>query len=279
MIKHHFHNFLSPAKLNLGLKIVGKREDGYHLLKSVFCLIDLFDEIEIQVTNNGKVSLIEHNQAWFYKNDLAYKAAVLLHEQLPNSNLGANIRIKKIIPSGSGMGGGSSNAATTLIALNQLWNINLDKPTLIKLGTTLGADVPFFIYGKNALVSGIGEQFEPLNIAKTYFVIIKPSFNISTKTIFTDLDFNTDNQLDNLSSELLLNNKENDLLAVANKIYPQLKTIYNDLSTFGKPALTGSGSALYLSFNDKQHALSVYNKIKINYNSFIAQSIKQSPLY
>jgi len=279
MIKNKFYHYLSPAKLNLGLKIVGRRDDGYHLLKSIFCLIDLFDEIEIQVTDNGKISLIEHQQAWFYQTDLAYRAAVLLHQHLQNSQLGANIRIKKTIPSGSGMGGGSSNAATTLIALNKLWQANLSKAQLMALGATIGADVPFFIFGETALVTGIGEKLQAFSMPTSYFVIIKPSFPISTKNIFQNLNFSQTQPMAEITTTSLLIDKENDLFAVAQRIYPQLKLIYDDLSTYGQVAMTGSGSALYISFDNKQQASTVYHQLKSKYNAFLSQSIQYSPLY
>ena len=176
---YQFHSVLSPAKLNLGLKVIGKRPDGYHLLKSVFCLIDLYDKIDIQITLNGKVSLIEHQQAWFYQKDLAYKAAILLQEY-SGCTKGANIKIKKVIPSGAGMGGGSSNAATVLIILNHLWETGLTTDELLGLGAQLGADVPFFIRGRNALVEGIGEIITPIELPELYFVIIKPDFHAPT---------------------------------------------------------------------------------------------------
>lgn len=273
---YQFHNVLSPAKLNLGLKIVGKRQDGYHLLKSVFCLIDLCDAIDIQLTENGKISLVEHNQAWFYQRDLSYKAAKLLQDYT-GTTFGANIKIKKVIPSGAGMGGGSSNAATVLIILNQLWKTHLDVNTLAKLGIQLGADVPFFIYGKNALVEGIGEIITPITIPKTYFVIIKPEFHIPTKEIFNalELDLTNINQ-DNFTIEWLLTQKINDLELAAKKTYPQLNDIFNELEQYGTPIMTGSGSCVYIAFNDKNIAKDVAKKLESRYNTFLAASLPES---
>ncbi|MDD3266976.1 MAG: 4-(cytidine 5'-diphospho)-2-C-methyl-D-erythritol kinase [Burkholderiales bacterium] len=273
---YKFHNVLSPAKLNLGLKIVGKREDGYHLLKSIFCLIDLFDIIEIQITENGKISLIEHEQAWFYQKDLSYKAAKLLQEHT-RSTLGANIKIKKVIPSGAGMGGGSSNAATVLIVLNQLWQTNLDKEELSALGVKLGADVPFFIHGKNALVEGIGEIITPIEIPELYFVIVKPSFHIPTKDIFQALDVNfAEVNEQEITSKWLLTKKVNDLETPAKKIYPQLNEVFSELKQYGTPIMTGSGSSIYLTYSDKNIAKDVAKKLEARYNTFLAASLPES---
>ena len=204
---YQFHSVLSPAKLNLGLKVIGKRPDGYHLLKSVFCLIDLYDKIDIQITLNGKVSLIEHQQAWFYQKDLAYKAAILLQEY-SGCTKGANIKIKKVIPSGAGMGGGSSNAATVLIILNHLWETGLTTDELLGLGAQLGADVPFFI-------------------------------RAPTKDVFAalELDFEQCNTKNILTTQLI-SQKENDLEAAVRKIYPQINDIFSELNQYGKAVMT-----------------------------------------
>lgn len=273
-----FHSVLSPAKLNLGLRIVGKREDGYHLLKSVFCLIDLCDMIDIQITQNGKISLIEHNQAWFYQKDLSYKAAILL-QKVTGSKLGANIKIKKVIPSGAGMGGGSSNAATVLVILNQLWNTGLSKAQLMELGLQLGADVPFFIQGKNALVEGIGEKITPIEIPETYFVIIKPKFHIPTREVFTNLVVNFDSiDTQKITINELIENKLNDLEPVVRQLYPNSNDIFSELNQYGNAVMTGSGSCIYLSFSDKLIAKRVANILTSRYNTFLAASLPESPV-
>jgi 4-diphosphocytidyl-2-C-methyl-D-erythritol kinase len=273
---YKFHSVLSPAKLNLGLRVVGKRDDGYHLLKSVFCFIDLCDIIDTQITTNGKISLIEHNQAWFYQKDLSYKAAKLLQE-FTNCNLGANIKIKKVIPSGAGMGGGSSNAATVLLVLNQLWNTNLSILQLHNLGMQLGADVPFFISGKNALIEGIGDIITPIHIPQLYFVIIKPQFHIPTKDVFTnlDIDFSRISSQD-ITIDELISQKTNDLEISAKKIYPQLNDIFSELKQFGTPTMTGSGSCIYFTFSDKNIAKELAKKLETRYNIFLAASLPVS---
>lgn len=270
---YQFHNVLSPAKLNLGLRIVGKRDDGYHLLKSVFCLIDLCDQIEIQLTQNSKISLIEHQQAWFYQKDLSFRAAKLLQEHT-KSKFGANIKIKKVIPSGAGMGGGSSNAAAVLIVLNQLWETNLSCKELMHLGLQLGADVPFFIQGRNALVTGIGEIIQPIEIPQLYFVIVKPDFHITTKNVFCslNLDFQAIRE-DLITAQDLIEQKTNDLETVVKIIYPQINDIFSELNQYGNAVMTGSGSCVYLSFTDKNEAKKVANILHSSYNTFLAASL------
>lgn len=273
-----FQIFLSPAKLNLGLRVIGRRADGYHLLKTVFCLIDLFDQIATQITDQDKVSLVGHNQAWSYQKDLAYQAAMLLKE-FSQTKLGVNIRINKLIPSGGGMGGGSSNAATILLALNQLWNINLPLEQLMTLGTQLGADVPFFIFGRNALGTGIGDQLTAIDIPETHFVIINPKFRIPTKNIFTNLKLNFDQIDPNLiTAEQLLHDKTNDLEITARQLYPQLNAIFNELSQYGKAYMTGSGSSIYFAFNDKNMAKKLANILQARYNTYLATSLVSSPV-
>ncbi len=273
-----FVTYLAPAKLNLGLKITGKRNDGYHFLKTVFCLIDLYDEVNIQITENGKISLVEHKQAWPFTDDLSYRAAVLLQEY-SGAIYGANIKLNKTIPSGAGLGGGSSNAATVLLVLNKLWGLNLDKNELIRLGATLGADVPFFIYGENALATGIGDIFNPIDIPEQYFILVKPSFHIPTKNIFAHLniDFTHIDEI-NITAENLIMHKQNDLFKVATKLYPQLQNIVNDLSEYGTPAMTGSGSVIYLSFFDKNIAKKVAKILESSYNTYLVKRLKESPL-
>ncbi len=280
-MRNAFKTYLAPAKLNLGLKIVGKRKDGYHLLKTIFCLINVFDEIDIQTTLNGKISLIEHNQAWNYKLDLTFRAAAYLQEYAKNigvdtQQMGANIKIRKVIPSGGGMGGGSSDAATVLNALNSLWGLYLSSDVLSQIGLTLGADVPFFIYNKHAFATGIGEVLKDITLPHMYFVIIIPHFPIPTKNIFNNLTIeHINNNCDKeITEEYLINTHENDLLSIATKLYPQLQSIISDIAKYGygAPHMTGSGSVLYLNFNNKESAYGAYMQIKDKYNVLLTDN-------
>lgn len=272
-----FVTYLSPAKLNLGLKVVGKRSDGYHLLKTIFCLIDLFDLINIQIIDSAKISLINHQQAWSYTKDLTYKAAKLLQE-VSGCKLGANIKVNKVIPSGAGLGGGSSNAATILIALNHLWQLNLPQSDLINLGRQLGADVPFFIHGKNAYATGIGDEFADIELPPMYFLLIKPNFHIPTRDIFATLNLNQ-LFLDTITPDFLLNSMENDLQPAAIKLHPKLGEIIKDLANFGKAIMTGSGSVVFLRFNDQNSANKVAQLLGKSYNTYLVKSMDTSPTF
>lgn len=276
--KEEFVSYLSPAKLNLGLKIVGKRNDGYHLLKTIFCLIDLYDTVKIQVTNDSKVSLINHTQVWPHETDLGFRAANLLQE-ISKTRLGANIIIDKAIPVGAGLGGGSSNAATVLIALNHLWQLNLTNSELINIGRSLGADVPFFIYGKNAYASGIGDEFTPINLAQRYFVLVKPEFQIPTAKIFAKFSLDTNSDFAFINPEYLLNTLNNDLEAVAIAMYPQLKKIINNLAQNGKFIMTGSGSTLFMQFNNYENANKVAHELRKSYNTYLVKSMDVSSVF
>ncbi|MBP9742075.1 MAG: 4-(cytidine 5'-diphospho)-2-C-methyl-D-erythritol kinase [Burkholderiales bacterium] len=276
--KSKFISYLSPAKLNLGLKIVGKRSDGYHLLKTIFCLIDLYDRIKIEVTNDSKITLVGHNQMWPYETDLGFKAASLL-QKISGTNFGANIIIDKVIPVGAGLGGGSSNAATVLTALNYLWQLNLNNNELIDIGRSLGADVPFFIYGKNAYAGGIGDEFTPINLAQRYFVLVKPEFQIPTPKIFAAFKLDLNNDFSFINSEYLLNTLSNDLEEVAITVYPQLKKIINNLAQNGKFVMTGSGSTLFMQFDDLENANKVAYALRKSYNTYLVKSMDVSPIF
>lgn len=271
--------FLSPAKLNLGLKIVGKNKDGYHLLKTIFCLIDLFDEIQIQITHNGKISLIEHDQAWPYNTDLSYRAAKSLQEA-SKTRYGANIRIKKTIPSGGGLGGGSSNAATVLCVLNNLWQLYKSNEYLTELGKELGADIPFFIHGKNAIAGGTGEIFTDIHLPQQYFVLICPKFHLKTAKVFQNYKYIAEDK--NIDADYLFNTLENDLLPIAIKLKPGLAVILEQLEVFGKVAMTGSGSSLYLRFHEADTAKKIAKKIaeisQNKYNTYLVKGLAVSPV-
>ena len=266
----------APAKLNLFLHVVGKRADGYHLLQSVFTLIDWADTLHFERRSDGQ--LARHDRgASLPEDDLCLRAARLLRQET-GCTQGADILIDKRLPSGAGMGGGSSDAASTLIALNRLWDLNLPRRRLLALGLKLGADVPFFIGGHNALVEGIGEQLRPVTLPPMQFAVLKPPVSISTQQIFSsphlamseslaivagfpahnDLGLN----LGNLGSNLLGNNLNrsfgrNDLQNAAEAASQEVVEALNLLKkTFGNSRMTGSGSAVFARVNGEKSILS-----------------------
>ena len=263
--------------MNLGLKIVGKDANNYHLLNTVMCMVNLYDELVFNVVNDGTISIPNHQYDWNINDDLVYRAAKLLQE-FTGSQYGVEIELNKLIPVGSGLGGGSSNAATTLLCLNYLWNTGVSKEDLHKLGLALGADVPFFLHGKNSFATGIGDVFTDINLPKEYFVLIVPKINIATKTIFHHVKFN-EGTLPDYDMYKLSSSYENDLFDVAVDVYPELKKVVQELSEYGKISMTGSGSGIYLVYDNKFYADSVAAEIKSKYNNtFVLQKLQESPL-
>ena len=240
----------APAKLNLFLHITGQRADGYHLLQSVFMLLDWCDMLHFELRpgdkTGGKISR-EDLTSPLPDDDLVLKAARAL-QSASGATQGAHIRIAKSIPAQAGMGGGSSDAATTLLALNRLWDLRLTKTELAQIGLTLGADVPFFIQGDHAWVEGIGEQISPIALPKAHFLVVKPESGLSTQAIFTDPALKRDSQ-NAIISGFAANPfcfGRNDLQAVAQKLCPDVSTALNWLENLGlQPRMTGSGSAVF----------------------------------
>lgn len=247
----------APAKLNLFLHITGRRTDGYHLLQSVFMLIDWCDTLNFETRLHGKLSR-EDLTTTLPDDDLVLKAARAL-QTATGSALGAHISIAKSIPAQAGMGGGSSDAASALLALNRLWKLNLTKLQLAHIGLKLGADVPFFIHGSNAWVEGIGDQITPIDVPKAHFLVVKPESGLSTQAIFSDPALKRDSQ-NAIISGFAANPfgfGRNDLQAVAQKLSPDVSTALNWLGKQGsgqglQPRMTGSGSAVFAHVSEDE---------------------------
>lgn len=256
-------NVPSPAKLNLFLHITGRRDDGYHLLQSVFMLIDWCDELSFELRQDGSLSRSDMGDAHLPPEDLCLRAAKALQDAT-GCKLGVHITLNKRIPAEAGMGGGSSNAATTLIALNRMWGLDLSRAELARIGLSLGADVPFFIGGGNAWVEGVGEQLTLVSLPAARFVVIKPPGGASTQRIFASPDlarntkaatiqgFAANGADDSLKSvtrldlQKILHNGHNDLQAVAQAICPDIGLCLDWLSEQGlQGRMTGSGTAVF----------------------------------
>ncbi len=240
------HNVLAPAKLNLFLHITGRRADGYHLLQSVFMLIDWCDTLHFDVKLDGTIQRIDLNTP-LPADDLIVRAARAL-QSASGTTLGAEIRIDKQIPAQAGMGGGSSDAATTLLALNKLWGLNWPVSKLLPLGLALGADVPFFLHGHNAWVEGIGEKISPVLVPPSRFVVIKPNAGIETARIFGSpaLERATKTATIFDFAAQPYDFGRNDLQPVAQALCPEIEMALQWLQSFGlKPRMTGSGSAVF----------------------------------
>ncbi|MFI3256371.1 MAG: 4-(cytidine 5'-diphospho)-2-C-methyl-D-erythritol kinase [Psittacicella sp.] len=275
---------LSPAKINLFLYINNKRADGYHNIQTLFHFIELFDILTFEVDfKNESISIHSNfNNIISIENNIIYKAAKILKEKYCIKN-GIKISLTKNIPFGAGLGGGSSNAATTLIALNKLWGINAAPNELKELGSILGADVNIFLDGRTSIANGIGNLFNPINIEEKYYVIVKPNTSISTKYIFQHNDLKRDSSVKN-KQELLNSKYRNDFEPLIIKLYKDIKNTLNTLKTFDSNArLTGSGSCIFASFNSLKEANIAYNNLtnlkNLNIeNCFIAKGMNTSPL-
>jgi len=277
--KNGYIKYLAPAKINLFLKIINKRSDGYHNLQSIFQNINLYDEIYIKLRNDGKINL--HNTAVQIPKelDLGYKAAKIL---LADTEIGADIVIDKNIPVGSGLGGGSSDAATILMALNSLGSINFKKNKLMKLGLNIGADVPFFIFGKNAWVEGVGEKLSPVEAPESTFFICVPDLSISTQSIFNSFELTKPSiplKIATYFDGEIYDSAKNDLEGTVIKKHKEIADLLSWLKNFGFARMSGSGSSVFIKVKDENEARLVDNdkgKPK-NIKSFIVKGLSTHP--
>ncbi|OWF66601.1 4-(cytidine 5'-diphospho)-2-C-methyl-D-erythritol kinase [Polynucleobacter hirudinilacicola] len=256
----------SPAKLNLFLHIIGRRSDGYHLLQSVFQLIDWCDTITLKAIPQNEVRRVNPIPGVPPEQDLVVRAAKLLKEfcQLDG---GVEIELQKEIPMGAGLGGGSSDAATTLIGLNALWKLQLDKETLAQLGLQLGADVPFFIHGQNAFVEGIGEKIRGLELENRDFLVIFPKQGITTASIFQDSGLTRDHAQITIDGFLASpwSDLSNDCQAVAVRICPEVKQALDWISqavSGSEPRMSGSGSSVFAVLDPKTNTAKLENLLQ-----------------
>ena len=245
------HNVLAPAKLNLFLHITGRRDDGYHLLQSVFMLIDWCDTLHFDVRDDGVIEREDVTVA-LPADDLVVRAAQSL-QRASGTPLGAHIAIEKHIPAQAGMGGGSSDAATTLLTLNRLWGLHWPLSKLMPLGLALGADVPFFLGGHNAWVEGIGEKMTPIDLPAARFAVVKPNAGLETAKIFRspELQRATETATMPVFAVNHYGFGRNDLQPVAQALCPEMTEALQWLSSFGlSPRMTGSGSAVFARLHD-----------------------------
>lgn len=240
------YDICAPAKLNLFLHITGRRSDGYHLLQSVFMLVDWCDTLHFEVRPDGKISREDLGYP-LPVDDLIVRAARAL-QCINRTALGAHIGVEKRIPAQAGMGGGSSDAASTLLALNRLWNLNYPLEKLSEIGLQLGADIPFFLGGHNAWVEGVGEKMTPISLPASTFLVVKPAAGLETKLIFLDPDLKRDGQTAIISgfATNYFDYGRNDLQSVAEKLCPAVSQALQWLEGVGlRGRMTGSGSAVF----------------------------------
>ena len=293
MTSSSFSSFLSPAKLNLFLHITGRNADGYHLLQTIFRFIDLYDTLHIKPTANGVIRRINEVTGVSEAHDLCLRAARLL-QTYSGSHMGVDIALEKHIPLGGGLGGGSSNAATTLLALNQLWGLQLGNEELMFLGKQLGADVPVFINGHNAWGEGIGDVLFPLRLPPACYVVITPPIEVSTARVFEDFQLTSQakpkrmhrlctdagqSPSGNYQAYLATLGLHNQLEARVGRLYPQVAEVLTWLRQFGVASMSGSGASLFLETPNLAYADSVCQQRPRNTSGFVVSGIDVHPLY
>lgn len=274
-----FKEFLAPAKLNLFLHVVSKRTDGYHNIQTVFQLISLYDHIFIKTNTSGNIRRISGHHAIQECDDLTIKAAQILKPFCENQS-GADIFIKKNIPMGGGLGGGSSDAATTLIALNALWQCHLSQKKLQELAIKLGADVPFFVFGQNAWAEGIGEKLTPFSITMRDYLVIAPNETVSTREVFESLELTKDRiplKIAGFSDELDLKNLANDLEKGVLKKFKGIALVFDWLEQFGQAKMTGSGSCIFIPLNSIDIGKEILEKKPQDTEGFIVKGLNSHP--
>ena len=270
----------APAKLNLFLHVVGRRADGYHLLQSAFALIDAADRVRFAVRADGGIARVNELAGVPPESDLVVRAARLLKAET-GTPLGADIEVEKKLPLSGGLGGGSSDAATTLIVLNRLWDTGLDRASLQALGGRLGADVPFFVFGRDAWVEGIGESLTPLSLPPAWYVVLVPPVAVPTAEIFAapELTRNTEAlKIEDFSAQQGQVRFRNDLEAVVVSRYPPVREHLEWLAGQGGGRLTGSGACVFARFEDREAAGRVLEKLPGPMTGFVARGIGEHPL-
>ncbi|HSS26609.1 MAG TPA: 4-(cytidine 5'-diphospho)-2-C-methyl-D-erythritol kinase [Usitatibacter sp.] len=282
-------DYPAPAKLNLFLHVVGRRADGYHLLQSAFTLIDLSDTLRFRVRDDGAIHRVSDVAGVPATQDLVVRAALLLKEA-SGTALGADIEVEKRIPIGGGLGGGSSDAATTLLALNSTWKTGFDREALAEIGAGLGADVPFFIFGRNAWAEGIGDRLRALEMAPSWYVVLVPPVQVPTQAAYTAPELTRDTEalkmedFSAFAAGFSLGKAQgglhNDLESVVAARFPAVCEHLEWLRKHAKLArMTGSGCCVFAPFEDRDAAQRVIEALPASMHGFVAQGLGVHPLH
>ncbi len=274
--------WLAPAKLNLFLHVTGRRDDGYHTLQTAFIFLDYYDYLTFELNKSGRITRIDLENSIdlaLPEDDLCVLAARLL-QQTANVSQGVTIYLRKRIPAGAGLGGGSSDAATVLIALNQLWQAGLSHLELIELARQLGADVPVFVHGENTLAEGVGDLFQPLAVPEQIYCVLIPQIHVSTAHIFSDSSLTRDTPIKTIRGSLPPG-LTNDLQAVTCRQYPVVKQALQYLQQFGEARMSGTGASVFLPCDTLKAAEKIYHEWPARkngqLNGFVARSLLRHP--
>ncbi|HEX7954747.1 MAG TPA: 4-(cytidine 5'-diphospho)-2-C-methyl-D-erythritol kinase [Burkholderiales bacterium] len=269
--------FPAPAKLNLFLHVVGRRGDGYHLLQTAFRFIDFGDELTISERADGDIRRTTPLPGVAPDQDLTVRAARALQRETGCSK-GADIGLLKRVPLGGGLGGGSSDAATTLIALNRLWGTGLSRQRLQQLGLQLGADVPVFVFGKNAFAEGVGERLQPLQLPPAWYLVLVPELAVSTAEIFSDAELTRNTNAITIAA-FSVGHGRNDLEPVVCRRYPQVARHLEWLRRYGDARMTGSGACVFCAFGSEAQARQVLSQLPADMHGFVARGLDGHPLW
>jgi len=267
----------APAKLNLFLHITGRRDDGMHNLQTLFQFLDYSDEIAARCRQDGNIYLQENELALASEDNLIVRAAKRL-QKLSKTPLGVDLRLTKRLPVGGGLGGGSSDAATTLVLLNEIWRCGFSRQQLADIGLKLGADVPIFIHGQAAWAEGVGEQFSPVAPPQPWYFVIQPTISVSTAEVFCASELTRDCPPITIR-DFLAGHTSNVFEPVVRQRYPEVDNALNWLGNYAVARMTGTGSCIFAAFESEQQAKAVQVELPEKWNSFIAQGCNQSPLY
>ena len=267
----------APAKLNLFLHVTGRRDDGYHELQTLFQILDWGDEVRVRPDRSGRLRRVGDGYGVPEDADLVIRAARLLQSETGATG-GAELEVVKRVPIGSGLGGGSSDAATVLLVLNRAWGCGLNEDELADLGARLGADVPVFVRGTSAIGSGIGERLDPVRLGERHYVLVFPGFPVATAEVFGDAALRRDAPL-LTALECLAATGSNDCEAVVRRRYPEMDRALRALARWGQPSMTGTGSGIFIPMPSQEAAIRSAREIKNLYNSRAVQGVDRSPLH
>ena len=269
--------FPAPAKLNLFLHVVGRRPDGYHLLQTAFRFIDYGDELSIAVRADGDIRRTTPLQGVAAELDLTVRAARALQRET-GCPQGADIGISKRLPMGGGLGGGSSDAATTLIALNRLWRTRLSRDRLQQLALGLGSDVPVFVFGRNAFAEGVGERLQALPLPPAWYLILVPELAVSTAEIFSAAELTRNTNAITIAA-FSVGQGHNDLEAVVCRRYPLVARHLEWLHQYGDARMTGSGACVFCAFDSEEQARRALQELPADMRGFVARGLERHPLW
>lgn len=270
----------APAKINLFLHVTGKRDDGYHELQTVFQFLDYGDDLQFELNRQGVVRR-DYDYGFDEQSDLCLRAARMLKAHAADSS-GVTISLNKRLPMGGGLGGGSSDAATVLIALNKLWGTGLSRVELAGLGVQLGADVPVFVMGKSAWAEGIGERLTPLELEEKWFLVINPNICVSTAKVFANKHLTARPEMMKIRALQEADQQhfgDNQLEPIVRAEYPQVDQLFGWLQAYGEPRMSGSGGAVFLPLAGQQQGLEILAKKPSESTGFVAKGVNTHPLY